>query len=128
MRYVFAKSTYCPFAIKVVSKVAAADVGVRVRIKKTITRVCSGLFCLVRSEELGARSEERVAQTKMAMNDIRAFSPEWQVLPLVAEWQAQSKIAEWQRMAKENCHRMSLSERSERMPLNAIKCHIKENK
>jgi hypothetical protein len=51
----------------------------------------------------------------MAMNDIRAFSP---------EWQAQSKIAEWQRMAKEkNCHRMPLSERSERMPLNAIKCH-----
>jgi hypothetical protein len=33
-----------------------------------------------------------VAQTKMAMNDIRAFSP---------EWQAQSKIAEWQRMTKE---------------------------
>ena len=38
------------------------------------------------------------------MNDIRAFSP---------EWQAQSKIAEWQKMAKEK-----------KLPLNAIEAEI----
>ena len=47
LRYVFAKSTYCPVAVEAVSKVTAADVGVRVRIKKTITRVCSGLFAFL---------------------------------------------------------------------------------
>ena len=69
----------------------SASIGVQrggsARIKRPL-HGCVAVF-FVRWE---TRDERRVAQTKMAMNDIRAFSP---------EWQAQSKIAEWHRMAKE---------------------------